>query len=230
MKTLGLLGGMSWESTLTYYQTINRLTRERLGGLHSAPLIIWSGDFAPIAELQAAGQWRQAGDVLVAAARQLQAAGAEALLICANTMHKVAPQITAATNLPLLHIADATAEAIKTARLSRPLLLATKFTMEQDFYRNHMAAAGVECLIPQQEARERLHAIIFDELVQGKLNPRSRDYIIELTARAMQEEGVDAVILGCTEFGLLLDQSAFDIPLFDTARLHAQAAVDFALT
>jgi aspartate racemase len=228
MKTLGLLGGMSWESTSVYYQRLNRLTRERLGGQHSAPLLIWSTDFAPIAAMQAAGDWDGAAAVLVDAARRLEMAGADALLICANTMHKLAPRVEAAVAVPVLHVADATASAIRAAGVRRPLLLATRFTMEQDFYRDRLRLGGVEAIIPAAPARERLHAIIFDELVLGRFEPASRAEIIAIAGQAA-DEGADGVILGCTEFGLLVGPGDLPLPVFDTTEIHARSGLAFAL-
>jgi aspartate racemase len=230
MKTLGLLGGMSWESTTAYYQRLNRLTRERLGGQHSAKLLIWSADFAPIAAMQAAGDWTAAAAVLADAARRLEDAGAEALLICANTMHLVAAEVQAAVGVPLIHVADATAARLKAGGAARPVLLATRFTMERPFYRERLSSLGVEAVIPPPADRERLHAIIFDELVQGRFEAASRTAVAEIAARAIAEQAADSVLLACTEFGLLVDPADFQTPLFDTTEIHAQAAIDFALS
>ncbi len=229
MKTLGLIGGMSWESTTVYYQWLNRLARDRLGGHHSARLVLWSVDFAPIAAMQAAGDWGGAAAVMVDAARRLEAAGAEALMIGANTMHRMAPEVQAAVAIPLIHVADATAAAIRDARLSRPLLLATRFTMEQAFYRDRLTAGGLEAAIPPPAARDRLHAIIYDELVHGRFEPDSRDAVIAIVGRAAAEQGIDSVILGCTEFGLLVRPADLPVPTFDTTEIHARAAMEFAL-
>ncbi len=225
MKTLGLLGGMSAESTTLYYQELNRLVRERLGGMHSAELILWSIDFAPMAELQAAGDWDAAAAQLAANAQRLEAAGADAILICANTMHLVAPQIEAAIGIPVIHIADATATAVKAQGCSRPLLLATRFTMEKPFYRERLAEQGVTASIPDLADRDRLHAIIYDELVQAVISPASKAEVLAMIARA----DCDSVIFGCTEIGLLLSPDDLDRPVIDTALVHAQAGVDFAL-
>jgi len=229
MKTLGLLGGMSWESTSVYYQRLNRLTRERLGGQHSARLLIWSADFAQIAAMQAAGDWDGATRVLVDAARRLEAAGAEALLICANTMHKIAPQIEAAVGIPVPHVADATAAALRAAGAKRPLLLATRFTMEHGFYVGRLRANGVEAVIPPAPARDRLHAIIYDELVQGRFETASRAEVVSIVDAAAWD-GADAVILGCTEFGLLLGPEHLPVPTFDTTELHVRAGLAFAFS
>ncbi len=219
---------MSWESTSLYYQHLNRLTRARLGGQHSASLLIWSADFAPIAALQAAGDWAGAGALLASAAGRLEAAGAEGLLICANTMHLVAPAIEAAVSIPILHVADAVAAAIRGAGARRPLLLATRFTMEHSFYRERLSAGGVEALIPPPVDRERLHAIIFDELVQGRVEPTSRATLVGIAERAVAADGADAVILGCTEFALLVGPDDLPVPVFDTTELHARAGIAFA--
>ncbi|HEY5290413.1 MAG TPA: aspartate/glutamate racemase family protein [Caulobacteraceae bacterium] len=229
MKKLGLIGGMSWESTAVYYRLLNEMARERLGGHHSAELVLASVDFAPIAAMQAAGEWAQATAVMVEAARRLQAAGATALLICANTMHRMANEVQAAADIPLIHIADVTATAIREAGVRRPLLLATRFTMEQAFYRDRLAAAGVEAAIPPLAARERLHGIIYDELVRGRIEPASRAALIAIVERAAQEDGVDSAILGCTEFDLLVRPDDLPVPTFDTTEIHARAAMDFAL-
>ena len=228
MRTLGLLGGMSWESTTLYYQHLNRMVRDRLGGQHSARLLIWSDDFAPIAAAQVAGDWDALGDLLAKAARDLEVAGAQALLICANTMHKLAPQVQAAIGIPVIHVADATAAALTAAGSKRPLLLATRFTMEGDFYRGRLAELGLEAQIPDQAERERLHAIIYDELIQGRFEAPSRAAVVAMTERAAQG-GADAVIFGCTEIGLLLEQKDVSLPVFDTTEIHARAGVAFAL-
>lgn len=226
MRTVGLLGGMSAESTTLYYQAMNRLVRERLGGLHSIQLLMWSVDFAPIAKMQADGDWEAAGEVLAKAAARLEAAGAQAIMIGANTMHIVADQVQAAIGVPLIHIADATADAVKAAGCSRPLLLATRFTMEKAFYRDRLKAQGVEALVPDQADRDRLHAIIYDELCQGVISPASKSEVLRMIDRA---DGADCVIFGCTEVGLLLTPEDLSLPVVDTALVHAQAGVDFAL-
>ncbi|HXQ17902.1 MAG TPA: aspartate/glutamate racemase family protein [Caulobacteraceae bacterium] len=230
MKTIGLIGGMSWESTTLYYQFLNRMARERLGGQHSASLVLVSVDFAPIARMQAAGLWDEATSEMVEAARRLERAGAEAIVICANTMHRMADDVAASVGVPLIHVAEATAAAIKASGVRRPLLLATRFTMEQPFYRERLRRHGVEALIPAEPDRIRLHAIIFDELVQGRFKLASKDAMVAMVESAVRGEGVDGVILGCTEFGLLVKQEDLPIPMFDTAELHAKAAMDFALS
>lgn len=228
MKTLGLIGGMSAESTTVYYQTLTRLVRARLGGLHSAELILRSLDFAPIAELQAKDDWDATGVILAQAARELESAGARAVLICANTMHLNYDQVAAAVSAPVIHIADATARALAPLGVRRPLLLATRFTMEKPFYRERLASFGIEAAIPDQADRDRLHAIIFDELVVGEIRSSSKAEVLAMYARA-RAAGCDGVIFGCTEIGLLVSPDDFDAPAIDTAVAHCQAAVDFAL-
>ncbi|WP_309646461.1 aspartate/glutamate racemase family protein [Phenylobacterium sp.] len=227
MRTLGLIGGMSAESTTTYYQALNRRVRERLGGLHSAQLVLWSVDFAPIAQMQADGDWDGAGAALAEAATRLEGAGAEAILVCTNTMHKVAPAIEAATGVPLIHIGDATALAVRARGGARPLLLATRFTMEQDFYKDRLRARGVEALVPDQADRDRLHAIIYDELCQGMVESRSKREVLAMIAKAA---GADSVIFGCTEVGLLLSQADVELPVIDSTLVHVEAGVDFMLS
>ncbi len=228
MKALGLIGGMSAESTTVYYQTLNRLVRERLGGLHSAELVMWSVDFAPIAELQARDDWAETGRRMADAARRLEGAGAQAILICANTMHLNAPQVQAATGIPLIHIGDATASALKALGVSKALLLGTRFTMEKPFYAERLAAAGLGVVTPSKADRDRLHAIIYDELVVGAITQASRAAVLELIA-AGQAAGADGVIFGCTEITLLVSQADVSVPVFDTTEIHARAGMDFAL-
>ncbi len=228
MRTLGLIGGISAESTTVYYQQLTRLVRERLGGLHSCELILWSVDFAAVAELQAKDDWDATGAILAQAACRLEAAGAQAIVICANTMHLNAPQVEAAVSIPLIHIADATAKVLKGRGVARPLLLATRFTMEKDFYRDRLEAQGLAVMTPDKSDRERLHAIIYDELCQGVVLANSRVAVMDMIERG-QRAGADSVIFGCTEIGLLLDAADMPLPTVDTAVAHAQAAVDFAL-
>jgi aspartate racemase len=228
MRTLGLIGGISAESTTVYYQTLNRLVRERLGGLHSAQLVLWSVDFAPVAALQARDDWAATGEILADAARRLKAAGAEAVLICANTMHLNAPQVAAAAGVPLIHIADATAAALKARGVTRPLLLGTRFTMEKPFYRERLEAAGLAVLIPGEAERGQLHAIIYDELCVGVVTEASRAVVLAMIAQG-RAAGADGVIFGCTEIGLLLDPADMTLPTVDTAVAHCEAPVDFAL-
>lgn len=229
MKTIGLLGGMSWESTALYYKIINEGVNAQLGGLHSARLIMYSVDFYEIEQLQAAGDWQQAGEKLAAAARSLEKAGVDFLVLCTNTMHKIAPAITTAVSLPLLHIADATAEAIKTAGLRKVGLLGTRFTMEQDFYKQRLQADhGIDVLIPDETGRETVHQVIYQELCLGHINAASREKYRAVIADLV-DQGAEAIVMGCTEITLLIDQQDAAVPLFDTTRIHADAAVALAL-
>jgi aspartate racemase len=225
MKTLGLIGGMSWESTVPYYRIVNARVRERLGGLHSAKLVMHSVDFAAIEALQRADDWDAAGAILADAARGLRAAGAEAIVVCTNTMHLVAPAIEAAVDVPLLHIADATAARIRAAGLDTVALLGTRFTMERDFYRARIEAAGIAVLTPDAADRETVHRVIYEELCLGE---ESRDAYRRIIA-GLVARGAQGAILGCTEIGLLIGESDAPVPLFDTARIHAEAAADWAL-
>jgi aspartate racemase len=228
VKTLGLIGGMSWESTALYYQLLNRLAREALGGQHSAKLVLWSVDFAPIAARQSAGLWDELTVTMTDAARRLEAAGAEALVICANTMHRMADDVAAGIGIPLIHVADITAEAIVAAGVRRPLLLATRYAMEQPFYRDRLRRGGVEAAIPAEADRARLQSIIFDELVQGRFKLASKEALIAMAESAVRG-GADGIILGCTELGLLVQADDLPAPMFDTTELHAKAAMAFAL-
>ncbi|THD52229.1 aspartate/glutamate racemase family protein [Phenylobacterium sp.] len=228
MKTIGLIGGMSAESTTVYYQLINRLVRERLGGLHSAQIALWSLDFAPIAELQGMDDWAATGRVLADAARRLEGAGADTVLICANTMHLNYAEVAAATSKPVIHIADATAEALKARGVTKALLLATRFTMEKPFYSERLAAQGIATITPPKADRDRLHAIIYDELVVGVITEASRTAVLAMIDEA-KATGCDGIIFGCTEIGLLLDVAAMPLATVDTAVAHCEAAVDFAL-
>ena len=228
MKTIGLIGGMSWESTASYYRLINEAVKARLGGLHSAPLILHSVDFAGIEQLQRAGDWDAAGAQLAQAARGLQAAGAEVLLICANTMHKVAPAIESAVQIPLLHVVDATAAAVRQAGVQRVGLLGTRFTMEQPFYVERLQQQGLDVLLPDADDRAMVHRVIYEELCQGRILASSREAYRRVMA-ALVAQGAAGIILGCTEIALLVDATDATVPLFDTTGLHAQAAVDWAL-
>jgi aspartate racemase len=228
MLTIGMVGGMSWESTAEYYRLLNQLIRQRLGGLHSAPCVLVSVDFAEIEQLQATGAWDQAAAVLAKAARQVQAGGADLLLLCTNTMHKVADQVQAAVDIPLLHLADTTADAVLAAGLETVGLLGTAFTMEQAFYRDRLAARGLTVLIPDAEDRATVHSIIYQELCQGMVLDASRDRYRQVMAR-LAEAGAQGIILGCTEIELLVTQADSELPVFPTTRLHAQAAIGQAL-
>ncbi|MEV5608116.1 aspartate/glutamate racemase family protein [Streptomyces sp. NPDC052225] len=229
MRTIGLIGGMSWESTAEYYRLLNELTRDRLGGLHSARCVLYSVDFAEVEELQATARWQEAGDLLADAARALEAAGADLILICTNTMHKVADQVAAATAVPLLHLADATAEAVRAAGLTRVGLLGTAFTMEQDFYRGRLAAHGLDVLVPEaDDARTLVHRVIYEELCLGVVREDSREAYRAVIADLVKA-GAQGIVLGCTEIELLVSAADSPVPLFPTARLHAEAAVARAL-
>jgi len=228
VRTVGMLGGMSWESSAQYYRLANELVRERLGGLHSARVVLASVDFADVEALQVAGEWEQAGRLLAEAALGVQAAGADLLLLCTNTMHKVADQVQAAVSIPLLHLADATAAAVGRAGLSTVGLLGTAFTMEQDFYRDRLAAHGLTVLVPPAEDRAVVHRIIYDELCLGMVREQSRQAYREVIARLVAA-GAQGVILGCTEIELLVGASDSPVPVFPTTRLHVEAAIDAAL-
>ena len=229
MKTLGLIGGMSWESTIPYYRIINETVRERLGGLHSARIILYSVDFHDIEQLQQAGAWDEAGRILADAARSLEAAGTEGLALCTNTMHKVAPAIESAVTIPLLHIADPTAAAVKQAGIRTVGLLGTRFTMEQDFYRGRLAERhGLAVMIPDLADREIVHRVIYDELCQGDLRAESRAQYRAIMQRLINT-GAEGIILGCTEIALLVGPDDAPVPLFDTTRLHARSVAGWAL-
>ncbi|CAM5622927.1 L-aspartate/glutamate-specific racemase [Streptomyces alboniger] len=228
MKTIGLIGGMSWESTAEYYRLLNRLTGERLGGLHSARCVLYSVDFAEIERLQAAGEWERAGHVLAAAAKCVEAAGAELVLICTNTMHKVAGQVRDAISVPLLHLGDATADAVRAAGVTRVGLLGTAFTMEQDFYRDRLAAHGLDVIVPDAPGRDLVHRVIYEELCLGVVRDESRTAYQEVIADLVRA-GAEGVILGCTEIELLIGAEHSPVPVFPTTRIHAEAAVTAAL-
>ncbi|TFH75360.1 aspartate/glutamate racemase family protein [Gammaproteobacteria bacterium LSUCC0112] len=228
MKTIGLLGGMSWESTQTYYRAINEGVRQQLGGLHSAKIILYSVDFAEIEALQMQGDWDQAGKVLADAALAVQHAGADFLVICTNTMHKVAPAIANVISLPILHIADATADELIAKGVRSVGLLGTRFTMEQAFYKDRLTAKGINVVVPDQADREVVNCIIYEELCLGIIQGSSRLHYLEIINR-LQQQGAEAVILGCTEISLLVQQSDTPIALFDTTAIHAQQAVRLAL-
>jgi aspartate racemase len=229
MKTIGLLGGMSWESTLEYYRIINQEVKARLGGLHSARCLLYSVDFAEIEALQHQGKWEQAGAVLAEAARRLELGGAEFVVLCTNTMHKVADDIQAGIGIPLLHIADATAEKIKAAGISRVGLLGTRFTMEQDFYRGRLEQRhGLDVVVPEPEARELVHRVIYDELCLGMIRDASRAAYRGIIADLVKK-GAQGIIAGCTEIELLVRDEDSPALLFATTRIHAAAAVELAL-
>lgn len=228
MKTIGLIGGMSWESTVVYYQLLNRLTREQRGGLHSAQLLLWSFDFATIESLQANNDWSAATEEMVRAARRLERGGAQCVVICTNTMHKMAQAVSDSVDIPLIHIADATAAAINSANVKKPILLATRYTMEQDFYKGHLESHGIQVTIPNESERTVVHDIIYKELCQGIINDSSRVQYQEIVQRGV-DAGADGVIFGCTEVGLLLSAEDVPVPAFDTTQLHVEAALKFAL-
>ncbi|MFE9458502.1 aspartate/glutamate racemase family protein [Streptomyces californicus] len=228
MRTIGLIGGMSWESTAEYYRLINEYTRDRLGGLHSARCVLYSVDFAEIERLQTEGRWAEAGEVLADAARAVQAAGADMVLICTNTMHKVADAVAAAVSVPLLHLADATADAVHAAGVRRVGLLGTAFTMEQDFYRGRLNDRGLDVRVPDAAGRALVHEVIYGELCLGVVREESRAAYREII-RGLVADGAEGVILGCTEIELLIGAEDSPVPVFPTARLHALAAVDAAL-
>ncbi len=230
MKTIGLIGGMSWESSVEYYRLINEAVKERLGGLHSAQLLLYSVDFAAIERLQHGGDWDAAGAILADAARRLERGGADFLLLCTNTMHKVADAITGAVSIPFVHIADPTATAIRTAGVGTIGLLGTRFTMEQEFYRGRLEGQdGLRVLVPDAADREAVHRIIYDELCLGIISEESRAAYRAIMARLVAQ-GAEGIILGCTEITLLVSAADATVPLFDTTRLHAEAAALLALT
>ncbi|MGP4970657.1 aspartate/glutamate racemase family protein [Psychrobacter aquimaris] len=227
-RTLGIIGGMSWESTESYYRIINEGIKAELGGLHSADLLIHSVEFALINELQEQGHWEELGIMMASSGKRLQAAGAQGLMIASNTMHKLFDDLQLATDLPLIHIADATIDAIKKQNLSKIALLGTQFTMTQDFYKQRLIDAGLEVLIPAEDERAEVHRIIKKELCVGEFKDSSRQYYIDVI-NGLAEQGAEGVILGCTEIGLLIKQADSPIPVFDTTAIHAAAAVDFLL-
>ncbi|QRP47510.1 aspartate/glutamate racemase family protein [Amycolatopsis sp. FDAARGOS 1241] len=226
MKTIGLLGGMSWESSAEYYRLVNSRVREALGGYHSARVVLYSVDFAEIEALQSSGDWVAAGQALAAAASALAAAGADVIVLCTNTMHKVASSLE--VGVPFLHLGGTTAAAVRAAGVSRVGLLGTAFTMSQPFYRERLAAHGLSVLAPSDVDQQRVHRVIYDELVQGVVLPASREAYRGVISRLV-EAGAEGVIYGCTEIELLVDQSDSPVPAFPTTRLHAEAAVDWAL-
>jgi len=230
LKTLGLIGGMSWESTVPYYQLINQTVKEQLGGLHSAKIFLYSVDFAEVEHLQKTAQWDAAGALLADAAHKLAGAGADALVLCTNTMHKVASAIEQAVSIPLLHIADPTARAIQQAGFTTVGLLGTRFTMEQDFYRSRLEKNhGLTVLTPPASGRELVHQIIYDELCLGQVNETSRQAYLQVI-EDLRQQGAQAIILGCTEIAMLVQPQHTDLPLFDTTALHAKSSALWALT
>ncbi len=229
MKTIGLLGGMSWESTATYYRVINERVKEKLGGLHSAKICLYSVDFDKIEKLQHSGDWAETAEILIDGSRRVEAGGADFLVICTNTMHKVAAEIESAIGIPVLHIADATAERIKAKGCDKVGLLGTQFTMEQDFYKGRLTERyGIEVVIPNQSDREIVHNVIYNELCRGEIKKESRVEYVRIIEE-LAEHGAGAVILGCTEISLLVEQEHTKVLLFDTAEVHALRAVEMAL-
>lgn len=228
MKTIGLIGGMSWESTIPYYRIINEKIKEKLGGLHSARIILYSVEFAEIETCQATGQWDKSADILADAAVKLEAAGADFILICTNTMHKVVPQIQARISVPVIHIADATADRLETAGIWKIALLGTKYTMTQDFYKSRLIDRGFEVLIPDEAGVETVNSVIYRELCLGIIKEESRAAFSRIIT-GLKAQGAEAVILGCTEIGLLIQQDNSALPVFDTTEIHALRAAELAL-
>jgi aspartate racemase len=229
LKVIGLIGGMSWESTVPYYRLINETVKQRLGGLHSARIVLYSVDFHDVEAMQRTGDWAAAGALLAAAARSLQSAGAECIVLCTNTMHRVAPEVEGAVTIPLLHIADATAGAVKAAGLSTVGLLGTRFTMEQAFYRERLSKEhGLQVLTSEEADRAVVHRVIYDELCVGRIVESSRDAYRRIMA-ALVERGAQAIILGCTEISLLVGVGDCSVALFDTTAIHARKAAEWSL-
>lgn len=223
MKTIGLIGGMSWESTVSYYQIINEKIKEKLGGLHSASLLLYSVDFAEIEKYQSNGEWEKSAELLGKAALNLQKAGADFIIICTNTMHKVAPQIQEQIAIPIIHIADATADILIDAGIQTVALLGTRYTMTEDFYKEKLIARGIKVLIPDAEEMETVNQVIYEELCQGIISKASKETYLQIIEH-LREKGAQGVILGCTEIGLLIHQEDTTLPVFDTTLIHAEKA------
>ncbi|MFT4104134.1 MAG: aspartate/glutamate racemase family protein [Lacrimispora sp.] len=223
MKTIGLLGGMSWESTVTYYQTVNEIVKQKLGGLHSAKVLLYSVDFAEIEKCQAEGDWEKSADILSEAAENLEKAGADFIVICTNTMHKVSPQIQSRINIPIIHIAEATAEELKGRNITKVALLGTKYTMTQDFYKEKLINAGITVLVPGEQEIEIINDVIYHELCLGIISEASKEKYRRIID-GLAKQGAQGVILGCTEIGLLIQQKDTDLPVFDTTQIHALKA------
>jgi aspartate racemase len=229
MKTIGLIGGMSWESSIEYYRIINEVTRTKLGGLHSARSVLYSVDFAEVEVLQHQDRWAEAAELLTGAARNLEKGGADFIVLCTNTMHKVADEIQASIKIPFLHIADATAQRVKESGIQRIGLLGTRFTMEEEFYKSRLITEyGLDVRVPTAQERELIHRVIYDELVVGRIEQKSKEQYIAIMEQLVAQ-GAEGIILGCTEIGLLVHQEDSQVPLFDTTRIHAEAAVEYAL-
>ena len=223
MKTIGLIGGMSWESTVTYYQVINETVKEKLGGLHSAKILLYSVDFAEIEEYQSQGEWEKSAEVLASAAQNLEKAGADFIVICTNTMHKVAPDIQKKLSIPIVHSAEATASVLQSRGIRKVALLGTKYTMTQDFYKNKITEAGIEVVIPDDDGVKLVNDVIYNELCLGILKDDSKAKFIDIISD-LQKRGAEGVILGCTEIGLLIGPADVSLPVFDTTLIHAQKA------
>lgn len=228
MRTIGLIGGMSWESTVSYYQIINETMKEELGGFHSAKILLYSVDFAEIETLQTKGLWEQSADILSNIAHNLEVAGADFIGICTNTMHKVVPQVQAKIGVPLLHIADATADVLTAGDIKKAALLGTKYTMTQDFYKDRIQSRGIDVMIPTEEDIELVNTVIYDELCLGEITENAKKQFIRIIGE-LKERGAEGVILGCTEIGMLIGQADSALPAFDTARIHARALALAAL-
>ena len=228
LKTIGLIGGMSWESTVTYYKIINETVKEKLGGLHSAKCVLYSVDFQEIEECQASGNWEKSGEILGEAAYNLEKAGADFIVICTNTMHKVVNQIKEKISIPILHIAEMTAEKILEKGLKNTALLGTKYTMEQDFYKSKLIEKGINVIIPDKNDIEIINEVIYDELCLGTINSDSKKKFLEIVDK-LRNKGVEGIILGCTEIGLLIKNEDTDVPLFDTAIIHAEQAAIYSI-
>lgn len=228
MKTIGLIGGMSWESTVTYYRLINEYVKSRLGGLHSAKILMYSVDFAEIEECQASGNWDKSAAILSSAAQSLQKAGADFIVICTNTMHKVVPVIEKRIDIPIIHIADATADVLLNADIKKAALLGTKYTMLQDFYKERLEKRGITVLIPNGDDVETINRVIYDELCRGIVSPTSREEYARIIGE-LKGLGAQGVILGCTEIGMLIDEKCSPLPVFDTTVIHAEKAADISL-
>lgn len=230
MRTIGLVGGMSWESTLEYYRIINQRVKEKAGGFHSAKIVLYSVDFQEVESRQHEGRWEELTVLMIDAAQRVERAGAELLVICTNTMHMMADRVQNSIRIPLLHIADVTAEAVKSRSLARVGLLGTRFTMEQDFYKGRLRKRhGLEVMIPEEKDRELIHAILYDELCLGQIKEKSKKIFQEIISR-LKDGGAQGIILGCTEIPLLVKQEDYEIPLFDTTAIHARAAADYSLS
>ena len=229
MKTVGLIGGMSWESTITYYQLLNEGIKDALGGLHSAKILLYSVDFFEIEALMSRGEWEQAADLLGSVAQRLEVAGADMILICTNTLHKVAPQVQSRIHVPLVHIAEAAADELRENDITRVGLLGTKYTMTQEFYRDKLTARGIDVLIPEGEDIDLVNRVIFDELCLGVVKPDSKAAYLRVIAQ-LQARGAQGILLGCTELGLIVSPADVSLPLFDTTVIHAKRALELSLT